>query len=141
LTLADLTSGWGGGELRKLRVIADIACDIDGAIEATVKATTPDNPVYVYDVANGHVVDGLAGSGPVILAVDNLPAELPREASRDFGDTLVELVPPLDGCDWTGPIESLGLPAELSRAIIAHRGDLAPRFEYLREFLDARTSA
>ena len=53
LTLADLTSGWGSGELRKLRVIADIACDIDGAIEATVKATTPDNPVYVYDVENG----------------------------------------------------------------------------------------
>jgi alpha-aminoadipic semialdehyde synthase len=136
LTLHDLTAGWSSGELQDLRVIADIACDIDGAIEATVKATTPDNPVYVYDVEGRRVVDGLEGSGPVILAVDNLPAELPREASQDFGDTLIDFVPRLDGCDWTRPFKSLELPAELSRAIIAHRSSLAPQFEHLREFLD-----
>ncbi len=135
LTLEDMKRAWGTGELSALRVIADISCDIDGAIEATVKATTPDNPVYVYDVELGRAVDGFEGKGPVILAVDNLPAELPRESSHDFGQTLLGLVPPLDRCDWSRPLEELDLPGELSRAIITHQGRLTPDFAHLSRHL------
>jgi len=135
LTLDDMKTGWRSGALKKLKLIADISCDIDGAIEATVKATTPDNPVYVYDVEKETVIDGFVGEGPVILAVDNLPAELPREASYEFGDALTPFVPQLDRCDWSRPFDELDLPPELSRAIITHRGDLAPRFKYLEEHL------
>lgn len=132
LTLADMRALHRSGELASLRVIADISCDIGGAIEATYKATTPANPVFVYDVPHERFADGFAGDGPVILAIDNLPAELPRESSQDFGDTLLPFVEPLYRCDWTRPFADLALPSELSRAIIAHRGELIPRFEYLR---------
>ena len=135
LPLDAMRSMVAAGELDRLRVIADIACDVDGAIEATVKATTPDNPAYVYDVARGAAVDGFEGRGPVILAVDNLPAELPRESSRDFGDTLVAFAPALARCDWSRPLEELDLPPELARAIIVHRGRLTSSFAHLEAHL------
>jgi len=135
LPLDDMRRMWKAGELSRLRVIVDIACDIDGAIEATVKATTPDDPVFVYEVSGERVIDGFEGDGPVILAVDNLPAELPRESSRDFGDTLSPFVAPLGRCDWNRPLDRLGLPPELSRAILVHRGALTPRFSHLEKFL------
>jgi alpha-aminoadipic semialdehyde synthase len=135
LTLDELGTLWGSGDLASPCVIADIACDIDGAIEATYKATTPADPVFVYDVPSRRFVDGLAGDGPVVLAVDNLPAELPRESSQEFGDTLLPFIEPLDRCDWERPFEHLALPPELTRAIITHRGKLTPRFAYLEEAL------
>jgi alpha-aminoadipic semialdehyde synthase len=135
LPLDDMRRMWSTGELSRLKVIADIACDIDGAIEATVKATTPDNPVFVYDVTRDAAVDGFEGDGPVILAVDNLPAELPRESSSDFGDTLLPFLPALGNCDWERSLDELNLPPELARAIIVHRGKLTPRFAYLEEHL------
>jgi len=134
LTLDELRTMWRSGELARLKVIGDIACDIDGAIEATVKATTPADPVFVYDVDRGPV-DGFEGNGPVVLAVDNLPAELPRESSQDFGDTLMPFVPALARCDWNRPFDVLELPPELERAIIAHRGALSPRFAHLERYL------
>jgi alpha-aminoadipic semialdehyde synthase len=69
----------------RLRVIGDISCDLHGSIEANVKITTPGDPVYVYDVVSRKPVGGVAGRGPVILAVDNLPCELPVDASQHFG--------------------------------------------------------
>ena len=85
----------------RLRVIGDISCDLDGSIEANVKITTPDDPVYVYDVGAGEAVLGVAGRGPVILAVDNLPCELPVDASQHFGDALLRFIPALARCDWS----------------------------------------
>jgi len=123
------------GARPRLRVIGDITCDVNGSIEANVKVTTPDNPVYVYDVARGEAVDGVAGDGPVILAVDNLPCELPVDASRSFGDALLRFLPALARCDWTLPVESLGLPDEILRAVIVHRGRLTPPFAYLERHL------
>ena len=134
LALEDLRRMWGR-ELADLRVIADISCDVEGAVEATVKVTTPDAPVFVYDVEQGRAIDGVEGDGPVILAVDNLPAELPRESSTDFGTTLSPFVPALSRCDWTRPFGELDLPPELLRAVIVHRGELTPDFGYLREHL------
>jgi alpha-aminoadipic semialdehyde synthase len=140
LSLEDMRTLWTTGVLARMRLIADISCDIDGAIEATVKATTPDNPVYVYDPRAGRAIDGFEGDGPVVLAVDNLPAELPRESSRDFGDSLVPFVPALSRCDWRRPVDELELPPELARAIIVHRGRLAPGFAHLQRFLDGEPS-
>ena len=76
----------------RLRVIGDISIDIEGAIECSLKATDPGNPVYVYLPEEDRIVDGVLGRGPVVLAVDNLPCELPKEASENFGDALVGFV-------------------------------------------------
>jgi alpha-aminoadipic semialdehyde synthase len=119
----------------KLRVIGDVSCDVGGAIEATVKATYPDDPVYVYDVRRGEAVSGFAGCGPVILAVYNLPAEVPKEASELFSEALLPLLPALAAADYTARFADCRLPAPVRRAVIAYRGDLTGDFAYLSKHL------
>ncbi|MBN1448814.1 MAG: hypothetical protein JXA28_12865 [Bacteroidetes bacterium] len=126
---------FGGAEPPRLRVIGDVTCDIDGSVQLTVKETSSENPVYVYEPETGKIVDGWEGRGPVILAVDKLPTELPREASAAFGASLFPFIPVLAAADLTLPFERLQLPAELHPAIIAHQGRLTPSFEYLTEYL------
>ncbi len=115
----------------RLRVLADITCDIDGSIEATVRATDPGDPTYVYDPETGEATRGLEGRGFVVLAVDNLPCELPAEATRHFGDQLVRFLPAVARCDWELPLEELEVPGEIRRAVIVHRGRLTPDYRYL----------
>ncbi|MEJ2209982.1 MAG: bifunctional lysine ketoglutarate reductase /saccharopine dehydrogenase family protein [Anaerolineae bacterium] len=120
----------------RLRVIGDISCDVEGAIEATVKATEPGDPLYVYDPRDGSVADGHEGRGVVIMAVDILPSELPREASADFSRVLKPYIPALARCDLAAPLQDLDLPPEIKRAVIAHQGHLAPDYEYIHQYLD-----
>lgn len=122
---------------RRLRVIGDITCDVEGSIELTVKTTDAKNPVFVYEPMGGAVIDGWEGDGPVILAVDKLPTEMPREASSAFGDTLVPFVPELARVDYREPISRLALPPEFQRALIAHRGQLAPAQKHLTHYLES----
>lgn len=120
----------------KLRVIGDITCDVGGSVEVNVRATDSGDPVYVWDVDSERGDSGVEGKGPVIMAVDNLPCELPADASSHFGDSLVRFVPALARCDWSAPLESLALPDELARAVITHQGKLAPGYEYLRPAME-----
>jgi alpha-aminoadipic semialdehyde synthase len=126
-----------GGQTRpKLSVIGDISCDIEGAIECTKISTAPDAPCYVWDPAKGDVEPGVHGHGPVIMAVDNLPCELPRESSTTFGGSLQPFLGDLADADFSVPFAELELPRELKRAVIAHRGRLTPDYAYLREYLN-----
>ncbi len=119
----------------RLRVIGDITCDIEGSIELTVKETDATNPVFVYEPLTGRVRDGWEGKGPVVLAVDKLPAELPREASEAFGDALMPFVSSLARAALGQNIEKAGLPPEFKEAMIVHRGVLRPRFASLHKLL------
>ncbi|MBA2321794.1 MAG: hypothetical protein H0V89_11660 [Deltaproteobacteria bacterium] len=112
----------------KLRVIGDITCDIDGSIASTVRATDPGDPVYVYDPGSGDTRRGVEGRGVVTMAVDNLPTELPADASQHFGDSLLRFVGPLARCDWDLPYAQLDLPPELHRAVIVHQGQMTPGY-------------
>lgn len=123
------------GEQPALRVIGDITCDVGGSIEATVKATEPDDPVYVYFPEDGHIVSGVEGAGPVIVAVDILPSELPREASAYFSNILKGFVPAIATADYSVDFGALDLPPELKRSVIVHRGSLAPDYRYLEKYL------
>ena len=119
----------------RLRVIGDISCDVEGAIECTVKATEPDNPVYVYDPIADRAIDGIEGSGPVVMAVEILPSELPREASAYFSGILKDYVPAIAQADFSRDLESCGLPAPIRRAVIAYRGELTPDYRYIERHL------
>ena len=119
----------------KLRVIGDISCDIDGAIEFTVKSTTPGNPVFTYDPATDKVTDGVKGNGPVVLAVDHLPCELPRESSTAFGEALMPLVPEIAKADYGVAFEDCGLSHPVKRGVIVYQGRLTPEYEYLEEYI------
>jgi alpha-aminoadipic semialdehyde synthase len=134
-SLDDLRALHADGAAPRLRVIGDISCDVHGSIEANVRITTPGDPVYVYDVERDEAVSGVAGRGPVILAVDNLPCELPVDASQHFGDALLRFLPSLARCDWSQPFESLVLADEIRRAVIVHRGRLTPRYAHLASHL------
>jgi saccharopine dehydrogenase (NAD+, L-lysine-forming) len=131
VTQADLQSLYAGEA--KLKVIGDISCDIDGSIEATVKPTNPGNPTFVYDVKTGEAHDGFEGHGPLVMAVEILPTEIPRESSLAFGEALFHMMPDLANSDMSGDFESWNPPAALKRATIVYKGELTERFAYIAE--------
>ncbi len=134
VTKAYLEQLYSAGKPR-LRVIGDISCDIEGAIECTLRSTEADEPVFVYHPFTGEATDGYKGEGPVVMAVDILPSELPRDASVDFSGVLTRFVPPIATADYTVPFEQLALPPEIKRAVIAHQGKLTPDYRYIEQYL------
>lgn len=136
VTRSDLRALYARERSVQLKVIGDIGCDIAGAVECTVKTTDPADPVYVFDPETGAIASGVEGAGPVVLAVDILPAELPREASEEFSSSLAPFLPALADADFNVDFEALNLPAEVARAVILHRGRFTPEFASLESFLE-----
>ena len=126
---------YSGDAPPRLRVVGDITCDINGSIECTVQATDSENPVYVYDPFEDKAIPGFSGRGPAVLAVYNLPAELPLESSTYFSGKLKEYIPPLASARFDRPFAESGLPDVLRRAVILYRGELTPAYAYLAEYV------
>lgn len=124
------------GNKPRLRLIADITCDVNGSIESTVAATDSENPVYVYEPASDRALAGFEGNGPVVLAVYNLPAELPVESSRFFSSGLKKYVPEIAAIDFSKSLEACGLSEVVRKAVIVYKGRLTPDYEYLSRFLE-----
>jgi alanine dehydrogenase len=119
-----------------LRVIGDITCDVEGAIEITRKATTPGEPCFTYDATADRMVDGVrALPGPVVMAVDNLPCEFSAESSRDFGLALLPFLPAIARADFAHPFETIELPEPIRKATVLHQGRLTPTYRYLEQYL------
>jgi saccharopine dehydrogenase (NAD+, L-lysine forming) len=123
----------------RMLVIGDIACDVEGSVEGTVRCTDLDQPTFVYDPDSGASPDGFEGRGTVVMSVDNLPCELSAEASSTFGEILTGLLPGLAAADLGAGLDAARLPPELQRAVIAWRGELTPDYAYLREPLERVT--
>ena len=121
--------------MTRCKVIGNISCDVEGSIEATVKATEPGDPVYTYDAESDSAVMGVAGAGPVICAVDILPAELPRDASESFAAALGPFAKEIAAADYSGSLADSGLPDPIQRSCIVWRGELTPDYAYLAEHL------
>jgi saccharopine dehydrogenase (NAD+, L-lysine forming) len=119
----------------RLRAIGDISCDIEGSIEATLKATSPDNPVFVYDPITNRTIDGMVGRGPVIMAVDNLPCEIAKESSIYFGNVLKPFVPAIAKGDFSVTFDKCQLPPEIKKAVITYQGELTPDYKYITNYL------
>jgi hypothetical protein len=113
----------------KIKVIADITCDIDGSIPSTKKSTSITDPVYDYDPATGSLHPGYADERFVtVMAIDNLPCELPRSASEEFGHDLIDrILRPLLVEDMDGIIH---------RGTIARDGQLTESFRYLQDYVN-----
>jgi alanine dehydrogenase len=111
-----------------IRVIADITCDIDGSIPSTKKATTIDEPFYDYNPEENRIELPFVDEANVsVMSIDNLPAELPRNASEDFGrDIIDKVLPSLIEEDKDKIIE---------RATITSAGNLTPPYQYLQDFV------
>lgn len=130
-----LRSLYAPGASPRLRVIGDISCDVDGSLACTVKATDPEHPVYVYDPFQGRALDGFEGRGPVVMAVYNLPAEIPLDSSAFFSQALKPYVPAIAAANYRGEFADCGLPDVVKRAVILFRGRLTPDFTYLQQFI------
>ena len=115
----------------KITVIADVSCDVDGPIASTVKASTIADPFFGYNPQTGEAERPfISPKNITVMSVDNLPGELPRNASSDFGNNLIDKVyPSLFGNDDTGMIE---------RATIAKDGKLTERYSYLKDYLEGK---
>lgn len=129
-----LEKTWASGEPR-LTVIGDISCDVEGSVECTLKPTEIDDPIYVYDPGTRQITMGHKGHGVLVMAVDILPAELPRDASDGFADVLVNFVKPIADADFSEHFDDLDLPKAVKKALILHNGELTPEYKYIEEYL------
>jgi len=121
----------------KLTVVGDISCDVNGAVEFTEKATEIEDPIFVYDPFIQSITMGHQGEGMLVMAVDILPSELPRDSSSGFSDVLMNFVKPIADCDFNDEFEDLDLPRAVKRALILHNGELTPDYRYLEEYINA----
>ena len=113
-----------------IRVVADISCDVDGPVACTIKASTIADPIYGYDPQTEQEVDFMNDNAIVVMAVDNLPCELPKDASEGFGKMFLEhVIPAFFNGDKDGVLQ---------RAKITENGQLTPRFAYLQDYVDGK---
>ncbi len=113
-----------------LSIVADISCDIAGPIASTIRASSIAEPFYGYDPVTGKETKPFQKESVTVMAVDNLPGELPRDASADFGAALMEhVIPEILGLADTGMLD---------RASITSQGALTQRYAYLQNYLEGK---
>lgn len=113
----------------KINLVADISCDVDGPVASTLRASTIEDPFYGYDAKTESETAFNAAGAITVMAVDNLPCELPKDASEGFGVMFLKWVFPAFFNDDADGI--------LKRAqITTSEGKLTPRFAYLQDYVD-----
>lgn len=113
-----------------IKVVADISCDIDGPIASTIRASTVADPVYGYDPKTETETDFSAENAIAVMAVDNLPCELPKDASDGFGTMFIQhVIPAFFNGDAAGILE---------RAQMTKNGKLTRRYRYLQDYVDGK---
>ncbi|MBC8884456.1 alanine dehydrogenase [Flavobacterium piscinae] len=112
----------------KIKVVADISCDVGGPIACTLKASTIAEPFFGYLPFENKEVSYTHPGSIMVMSVDNLPCELPKDASEGFGEMFMEHVIP---AFFNGDKDGI-----LQRAKITENGKLTPRFSYLQEYVD-----
>ncbi|MFN3136557.1 MAG: NAD(P)-dependent oxidoreductase [Allomuricauda sp.] len=114
----------------KIKVVADISCDIDGPVASTIRPSTIAEPIYGYDPETESETDFKADNAIAVMAVDNLPCELPRDASVGFGEAFSKhVIPSFFNSDKDGI---------LHRARMTQNGRLTPRYAYLQDYVDGQ---
>jgi len=113
-----------------IKVVADISCDVNGPIACTLKASTIAEPLFGYLSSEHKEVDVFHPAAIVVMSVDNLPCELPKDASEGFGEMLMKHVIP---AFFNGDQDGI-----LQRAKMTENGKLTERFQYLQEYVDGK---
>ena len=115
----------------KIKIVGDITCDIEGSIPSTKRATTIDEPLYDFNPSTDQIEPPMSvESNLTVMAVDNLPCELPRDASESFGREMIDnVLPHLLGDDSEEVIKM---------ATIAKDGKLTEEYSYLQDYVDGK---
>jgi len=113
-------------EFKHLKIIGDVTCDINGSVPTTIRSTSIEKPYYSINTDLMKEID-LGNKGIAVMAVDNLPSELPRDASEEFGDSIItEILPYLINKD----------DGRINRATTASNGKFSSKFTYLNDFIN-----
>ena len=113
-------------EFKNLKIIGDITCDINGSVPTTIRSTSIEKPYYSIDIDSMKEID-LGAKGIAVMAVDNLPSELPQDASEEFGSSVIsEILPYLIDKD----------DGRINRATTASNGKFCGNFAYLNDFIN-----
>lgn len=114
----------------KIKVVADVSCDIDGPVASTIRPSTIADPVYGYDPKKEKETNFRNTSAIAVMAVDNLPCELPRDASEGFGEAFLKnVIPAFFNGDKDGVLQ---------RARMTQNGKLTDRYSYLQDYVDGK---
>ncbi len=113
-----------------IKFVADISCDVDGPVASTIKASTIADPIYGYHPETEAEVDFKDENAIVVMAVDCLPSELPKDASEGFGEMFLQnVIPAFFNNDKDGVLQ---------RAKMTENGKLTERFSYLQDYIDGK---
>lgn len=114
----------------KIKVVADISCDVDGPVASTIRSSTIEDPIYGYNPKTGQEVNFRDKDAIAVMAVDNLPCELPKDASEGFGEQFAKyVIPAFFNNDEDGVLQ---------RAKMTENGKLTERFSYLQDYVDGK---
>lgn len=114
----------------KIRVVADVSCDIDGPVATTIRPSTIADPIYGYGPQSESETDFKDKDAIAVMAVDNLPCELPRDASEGFGEAFIKnVIPAFFNDDKDGVLQ---------RARMTQNGKLTERYAYLQDYVDGK---
>ncbi|XP_034033204.1 alpha-aminoadipic semialdehyde synthase, mitochondrial isoform X1 [Thalassophryne amazonica] len=140
--LTPMSTNEGSPQLpHKLLAICDISADTGGSIEFMNECTTIDKPFCMYD-ADQHIDhDSVEGNGILMCSIDNLPAQLPIEATEYFGDRLFPYMWEMLSSDATRPLEEEDFSSQVRDAVITSNGKLTPKFEYIEKLRERREKA
>lgn len=114
----------------KINMVADVSCDIDGPVASTIRPSTIADPFYGYDPMTEKEVPYNAKGAITVMAVDNLPCELPKDASEGFGEMFLKSVIPAFFNDDKNGV--------LKRAKMTENGNLTKRYTYLQDYVDGK---
>lgn len=118
----------------RLLAICDISADCDGSLEFMTECTTIEYPFHLFNIKSGTSQIGMAGDGVLICSIDNLPAQLPREATDYFGKLLLPWLSEMIDSHATEPFEDQHHLSETIRnAIITSNGSLTPNYKYIAD--------
>ncbi|KAM9311717.1 alpha-aminoadipic semialdehyde synthase, mitochondrial [Gastrophryne carolinensis] len=125
----------------KLLAIGDISADTGGSIEFMTECTTIDMPFCMYD-ADQHIIhDSVEGNGILMCSIDNLPAQLPIEATEYFGDLLFPYIEEMIMSDATKPLDGQTFSPVVKGAVITSNGSLTPKYKYIQKLRESREYA
>ena len=114
-----------------IKYVADISCDIDGPVACTVQPSTIADPVYGYNPQTETAVDFKESNSITVMAVDNLPCELPKDASEGFGDMFLKhVIPAFFNNDKNGVLARAQMTTD--------KGKLTERYSYLQDYVDGK---
>uniref|UniRef100_A0A0N5A3W0 Saccharopine dehydrogenase n=1 Tax=Parastrongyloides trichosuri TaxID=131310 RepID=A0A0N5A3W0_PARTI len=117
----------------KLTAICDISADPGGSIEFMQECTTIDKPFVMYDADFNKTANTFdSPSGCLVCSIDNMPAQMPTEATEMFGNLLTPHIMDMINCTTDIPYDQLNVSPTIRNAIITDNGDYTPDYEYIK---------